>query len=566
MFVFVFSATLVALGFVTRLPFHPRYLSSPDEIQFALGSHDFDIAKFRPHPPGYTLFVGLLRVLGVAIHNDNLRLVFLGAAASCLSAVLLFLLALRLFEDRRMAVFSSVLWLTNPVLWFSSEIGSIYSTGALASIGTAYFVARLWQRPTERAAILAGGALAVAAGLRQDQLLFLLPVWIFPAVRSSACRRLYPLAAIVFVAGYVTWYIPTVAHAGGFVSYSSLVRRQFLQSAEGTSIFFGAPVINHGWMLLRLASSLLTGLLPFWLLIPVLGWEKDGNSLWNALNSDGRVRFLLIWALPSLAFLATVHFAKSGYALTCLPAITLLVSRLLYGGTRLHRVSLMGFSCIVLLAAIANGVFFFFAPRLEQPSTSGPVGLTSPLKQLLPRILNQTILETGYVNIRLPDQVIAAYIAEFSRRLAQGPGAIIFISTNSPGLCPLNWRSLMYSFPGAPVLSIVGLDDPKGEGASTILYQLGFETKENVQTLHFNTTALGEVLRLSSAGRRSALLLFPSTLSAQISVTGEAAAVEEVVPKGGEAARLPCRASFFSGFKSISVYHNLGGRSILFAP
>lgn len=563
-FVALFCATLLALGLITRLPFRARYLYSSDEVQFALGAHDFNIAQFRPHPPGYTLFVGMLRVSIPVIRDDNLRLVAWGTAASGLSAALLFLLSLRLFQDRRIAVLSSILWLTNPILWFSSEVGSIYSMGALASITTAYFALRFWQKPTERAAILAGGSFAAAVGLRQDQILLLLPVWLLPAVRYSKCRRFFPLSIIVFALGYVTWYLPTVVHAGGYRAYSSLVRQQFWGAAKGTSVFWGGPPVSHAWMLVRLGSSLAVGLLPVLLVASIFIWKKDTSAAWRALMSDERLHFLLIWALPSIIFFGLVHFAKTGYILTCLAPMAVLVSSVVLGRAPFHRAASARFTALVLSVGVANTLFFLLCPRLQQPSVRAPVRWTSGVRPLLPRILNQTVFDSGYGMIRASDQINAAYIGEISQALKHGNGAIILISTNSPGLCSLSWRSLMYSFPQTPVLSIAGLGGPSSGNPTDILFQLGFEKKENWQSLRYSRTPQGEVRAFSLAGRKSGVLIFPHTLSNGITISIEGSATSEVAPTGS--APQACQALSFDGLKWMNIRENATGRLLLLSP
>jgi transmembrane protein TMEM260 (protein O-mannosyltransferase) len=65
----VARAALAALAIVFTLAHLPYIVSSLDDIDsvnFALGIRDFDVAKHRPHPPGYPLEIGIAK-LGVAV-------------------------------------------------------------------------------------------------------------------------------------------------------------------------------------------------------------------------------------------------------------------------------------------------------------------------------------------------------------------------------------------------------------------------------------------------------------------------------------------------------------------
>jgi hypothetical protein len=166
--------------------------------------------------------------------------------------------------------------------------------------------------------------------------------------------------------------------------------------------------------------------------------------------------------------------------------------------------------------------------------------------------------------IRASDQINAAYIGEISQALKHGNGAIILISTNSPGLCSLSWRSLMYSFPQTPVLSIAGLGGPSSGNPTDILFQLGFEKKENWQSLRYSRTPQGEVRAFSLAGRKSGVLIFPHTLSNGITISIEGSATSEVAPTGS--APQACQALSFDGLKWMNIRENATGRLLLLSP
>ena len=60
--------TLLAL---TRWPLSTRWLFYFDNINFALALTHFNPALHQPQPPGYPLFVGLMRVIYVFVREPN---------------------------------------------------------------------------------------------------------------------------------------------------------------------------------------------------------------------------------------------------------------------------------------------------------------------------------------------------------------------------------------------------------------------------------------------------------------------------------------------------------------
>ena len=59
----VLALLLAGLTVATRLPFRARLLPTWDAVQFALALTEYDIVKHQPHPPGYVLYVAVVRAL-----------------------------------------------------------------------------------------------------------------------------------------------------------------------------------------------------------------------------------------------------------------------------------------------------------------------------------------------------------------------------------------------------------------------------------------------------------------------------------------------------------------------
>ena len=59
--IFHFAVPTALLFLALHLPFLPQSLEDADSINFALGAHRFDVARHQPHPPGYPLFIVLVK-------------------------------------------------------------------------------------------------------------------------------------------------------------------------------------------------------------------------------------------------------------------------------------------------------------------------------------------------------------------------------------------------------------------------------------------------------------------------------------------------------------------------
>lgn len=60
----VIRAALAALALafaLAHIPFVVSTLEDIDSVNFALAIRDFDLARHRPHPPGYPVYVGLAK-------------------------------------------------------------------------------------------------------------------------------------------------------------------------------------------------------------------------------------------------------------------------------------------------------------------------------------------------------------------------------------------------------------------------------------------------------------------------------------------------------------------------
>ena len=322
------SALVAAVAAVLiRMPFAARRMWDHDSIQFALGVERYDLAAHHPHPPGYPLYIAILKLLRLAGIEPLQGMVALAILAGGVGAAAMLLLATRLSGGKLwVGVFAAALFSTDPLLWFYGELPLLYAVEGGLSVVIAAAVLRMGEG---RAAFYGAVALfALVGGLRQSTMVLLAPLFLYGIWRAWRAGRL-PLARIALGAALglglvLAWFVPLCQQAGGYAEYRRIGAEHFRALLPATSILYGA-----GWGALEHNLEVLTkwtlqGILPGALALLVLCLVSAGSAprRWRAPFAALRVNAvpLSFWALPPLAFFALFHVTKAGYTLIYLPA------------------------------------------------------------------------------------------------------------------------------------------------------------------------------------------------------------------------------------------------------
>ena len=324
---------LALVTLLSRWPYRARMLYNWDAVQFALALHEFDVAKHQPHPPGYLLYVALGRLLNVTLGDPTFAYVALAMLFSAASTFVLYGLARRMY-DRATAVAAAALLAVSPLFWFYGSVGLTYAGEACAASVVAWFA---YGTLTGSVRQLYWGALALglAGGVRPSVLLLLLPLWLACALIGIASRRRLLLAGAILVVSVLAWLAPMLWLTGGPGAYLAASTQLYGSVLLPTSVLGGSLEITLA-QLRYLLESTLVGLGPLSLVALALPWyarrEGWGVPEW----------FLLGWMLPAGVFYTLVHFGQAGYVLTFLPALVVLLSRVLVravaaGSERLRR-------------------------------------------------------------------------------------------------------------------------------------------------------------------------------------------------------------------------------------
>lgn len=364
------------LGLVTlvlRLAFPTDPLFDHDSVQFALGVEHYDLAAHHPHPPGYPVYIALIRrLVGFGLDPAE-AMVWLSVLGGALGAVAMVYLAARLArpataaggDDREplvAGVVAGLLFAVHPHLWFYGELPLLYGLeGGLAPI-VALVILRMPRGGG--AQVLATFSFALVAGLRQSTAVFLAPLFVYGLVLVWRTGRLSLLRFLGLAAGGAcvvgVWALPLVINAGGLAAYRALSAEHFGTLLPQTSILYGAGVAALAHNLEVLTKWTLQGLVPGLALLAV-AWSSRAGRAGSTRRLLPALGFLALWVVPPVSFFLLFHVTKAGYTLVYQPA--LLVAVALAAAPALAADPRRRSIALGLAAALGAGLFVFGRDR-----------------------------------------------------------------------------------------------------------------------------------------------------------------------------------------------------------
>jgi hypothetical protein len=333
-----------------------------DSVQFALGVERYDLAAHHPHPPGYPLYIGLLKLLaafGVDPLHGMVALAILGGA---LGAGCIVLVTARL-AGLKSAGLAAALYVFNPLLWFYGELPLIYALEGGVTVLLAWAALRMEEG--RRPFLLACALFALAGGLRQSTLILLAPLFLFGLWRTWRKGR---LTAGLFLGGgalgavlVAAWFVPLCLAAGGYRAYQRISSEHFKVLLPQTSILYGAGVGALAHNVEVLTKWALQGIVAGTVALAIL-WIVTPSRIVPGLRLlASRLPFLLAWALPAMLFFAFFHITKAGYTLVHLPALLTILAVTAAPALAADRWRAVG--ATLLAAALGAGLFLFGSDR-----------------------------------------------------------------------------------------------------------------------------------------------------------------------------------------------------------
>lgn len=308
----------------TTIPFASRTPYNWDAAQFVLGIEHFSVHMHQPHPPGYPLFIALGKIVSL-VFAPNTALVMISAGFGAISVVLLYLLILDLWPERRaLAAVITASWIINPLFWLYRELALTYTVDAAAVLAMAWLAWRTRRYRHHRYLLAGVMVVTIAAGFRPSLLVLLSPFFIYQVWFHKRNWRWLVQTASIGLICFLAWFIPLVMMAGGWQQYHLDSTKLYSTVSEQTSILARAPFTN-----IRLqVELLLTTVLEAWnvMLLPivmsVIGtmrfiWRRGFKAAWRIARPY--LLWLSVWVLPAFFVYGLVHLGQLGYMLYFLP-------------------------------------------------------------------------------------------------------------------------------------------------------------------------------------------------------------------------------------------------------
>lgn len=315
----------VAILFFVRVAFLPPTLDDIDAFNFDLGVHDYDPAAFRPHPPGYPVFILLAKLSHVGFTTHAAALAFVAAVFSSLTLVPLYFL-MREFSARAGAALACVFTLASPVVWFNGVRPMSDATGLFAVLAAQWLLVsglRTMQvNPSRARRLWYLGVLtsALAFGVRAQALFLIAPTLVYGCLRA---KGLMLRSAACFSAAVAAWMLPVLAASGGAERYLQSLSL-LLATALSQEPLLSAPSTRRAAYALWDVLGAVWG--SPWVAIPMLILAGVG-----ALRLVLRNREALAWLLLLFAPYAMYHYlfqmtATIRYAIPVVPLLAFMAA------------------------------------------------------------------------------------------------------------------------------------------------------------------------------------------------------------------------------------------------
>ena len=213
----IILAVFVVISMATRLLFMGTHLEGWDSIDFALGLHDYDIAYYQPHFPGYPVYMFFCWLVHLFTDSDVLALTIPGAVFGSITLVPLFYLAGRMFTEK-VAWLAILIYIVNPLCWLQSEKALSDSVGLFFIIVSVQllFYASTSRVNTLRYLISGSVMLGICLGVRLSYFPFVI-LWLYALsvlLQSGTGNKTIGCGVFAFIIGICVWLIPLSCYTG----------------------------------------------------------------------------------------------------------------------------------------------------------------------------------------------------------------------------------------------------------------------------------------------------------------------------------------------------------------
>jgi hypothetical protein len=188
-----------------------------------------DVRANHPHAPGYPVFIRLGQAIRAAGVEPFRATALAGALGGFLSTLALYLLLRELGSRRAWALVGALFYALTPSVWLHGVRPLSDGPGAAAALFAAVFLVRALAGRGRRALVWAGVFSALAAGVRPQVGLALLPaaaVAAFVVLRRERSLRQPALAVLAGVLVSAAIWLPVFRSSGGFAAWKERLDAQ----------------------------------------------------------------------------------------------------------------------------------------------------------------------------------------------------------------------------------------------------------------------------------------------------------------------------------------------------
>lgn len=359
---------------LTRLLFKSHYLYEWDSVHYALAIEKLDILWHQPHPPGYILYVFLLKISALIFENPINAIIMTNIFLSLFTLALTYSLTSKIFNQKT-AVFACFVMTVNPLFWFYGCVPEIYISEAFVSILIGYMC---WSIFFEKKYLyICSFLFGLCGGFRQTILLLLFPLFIFSVFNhTKRIRKLFCVSIFVLL-GVLIWLLPTFSFSGGFAGYRASSQGLFQGGLSKVHLFFGGFIKYYEVNILNILiwSFYLLGLFGL-LLLPIYSIKfLKSMRLTNGFRKK-IFQYFGVWIIPPFLFYIAIFIDKPGYLLILMSPISILIGHSLYS---IKNPLLPKKSFIFILLTTLSFIWFIFPwknentiKRIEFPETMFP--------------------------------------------------------------------------------------------------------------------------------------------------------------------------------------------------
>lgn len=407
-------------GILTRFPFVERMQSHIDSASFSLALIHYSFEHDTPAPPGYPLYLGLGKLFMLLVSDPHISLVLVSVFFSGIGAAVFFL-AGKSFGNRATGIISTLLFLSAPTFYFFGLTIYPYLLVAVMTVLLAWCVFEIAFKKKQYG-ILLGAVYALCIGIRPQELLTTLPIFLYGLYSLSTRQRSRSIATFLILS--FLWFLPFLAIVGGissYVFYSSKAVSSALPLPNLTLFFVNRFKLASGFFLTFGAGSVILVMYPVFLSFQ---WVKKRTV---TKQERKKLVFFAVWFIPPLLFNLIVRTEHAGYQMGYLTCLIFLFSSVIWTIAK-HR--FIPALCITSFVVAINLILFFYN---RDPNHALPYRQSS----------------FHYSDLRRNDYEISKK-RDYVRKYFSDSSTLLLLS-------PVFWKQYAYHLPEYTVLELNGL-------------------------------------------------------------------------------------------------------------